>query len=123
MGQGARHGSMVARALYIPERGDLVWVDFNPQRGHEQAHKRPALVLSPKLYNEKSGLALLCPLTTHAKGYPFEVALDTGKVGGVILSDQVRSLDWHARHVTFIQKLKPETLIEVQERIVQLLTE
>ena len=114
---------MVARSTYIPERGDLVWVDFNPQRGHEQAHKRPAVVLSPKLYNEKSSLALMCPLTTHAKGYPFEVVLDTGKIAGVILSDQVRSLDWRARHVTFIQKLKPATLAEVQERIVQLLTE
>lgn len=114
---------MVARTRYIPERGDLVWINFNPQKGHEQAYKRPALVLSPKLYNAKSSLVLLCPITSHTKGYPFEVVLDTGKIAGVILSDQVRSLDWRARHVTFIQKLKPAILTEVQKRIVQLLVE
>lgn len=114
---------MVARPPYIPERGDLVWVNFSPQQGHEQAHQRPAVVLSPKLYNAKSSLALMCPITTHTKGYPFEVTLDAADIAGVILSDQVRSLDWRARHVTFIQKLKPATLAEVQERIVQLVTE
>ena len=114
---------MVARIPYIPDRGDLVWVDFNPHQGHEQAFKRPAVVLSPKLYNEKSSLALMCPITAHAKGYPFEVALDAADIAGDILSDQMRSLNWRARPVTFIQRLKPETLIEVQERIVQPVTE
>ena len=123
MGQSTRQRNMVARIPYIPDRGDLVWVNFNPQRGHEQAHQRPAVVLSPKSYNIKSSLALMCPITAHAKGYPFEIALDAADIAGVILSDQVRSLDWRARRVTFIQRLKPETLIEVQERIVQLVTE
>lgn len=114
---------MVRRLPYIPDRGDLVWINFNPQRGHEQAQKRPAVVVSPKRYNKKARLALMCPITSQAKGYPFEIMLDTGKVNGVILSDQVRSLDWRARHVAFIQRCKPETLAEVQERIIQLLTE
>jgi mRNA interferase MazF len=114
---------MVRRSAYIPDRGDLVWVNFNPQQGHEQAYQRPAVVVSPKHYNEKSSLALMCPVTTQAKGYPFEIVLDAEHVGGVILSDQIRSLDWRARHVAFIQRIKPALLAEVQERIVQLLTE
>lgn len=108
---------------YIPDRGDVVWVDFSPQQGHEQAQKRPAVVLSPKSYNTKANLALMCPVTSHTKGYPFEVILDTEKVSGVVLSDQVRSLDWQARRATFIERLKPEILTEVVERVVQLVTE
>ena len=114
---------MVVPSAYIPERGDLVWISFNPQRGREQAHKRPAVVLSPKSYNEKSSLALMCPVTTRVKGYPFEISLNAGKITGVILSDQVRSLDWRARRASFIQRLNPEILAELQERIVQLVTE
>ena len=84
---------------YVPERGDIVWITFNPQAGHEQAGRRPAVVLSPKAYNGKVGLALLCPITSQIKGYPFEVALPEGlPVGGVILSDQVKNLDWKARN-------------------------
>ncbi len=108
---------------YIPDRGDVVWVNFNPQQGHEQADKRPAVVLSPKSYNAKASLALMCPVTSQVKGYPFEVKLDTEKVSGVILSDQVRSLDWRVRHAIFIERLKPEILLEVVERVVQLVTE
>lgn len=114
---------MVARASYIPERGDVVWIDFDPQRGHEQARKRPAVILSPKPYNAKSGLAILCPITSSVKGYPFEVALLNEKICGVILSDQVRSIDWRARRATFIEKLRPKILAEVIERVVQLVTE
>ena len=80
---------------YIPDRGDIVWLEFNPQAGYEQAGHRPALVVSPKAYNEKVGLALFCPITSNVKGYPFEVVLpEKHKVSGAILSDQIKSLDW-----------------------------
>lgn len=114
---------MVKTIPYIPERGDIVWVDFNPQKGHEQAHRRPAIILSPKFYNEKARLALMCPITTQIKGYPFEIGLDAGKITGAILSDQIRSLDWHSRNAVFILKIKAEILTQVQKRITQLITE
>jgi mRNA interferase MazF len=84
---------------FIPERCDIIWIEMNPQSGHEQAGRRPALVLSPAHYNGRTGLALLCPITSQSKGYPFEVALpsDSGATG-VVLADQVRSLDWRARN-------------------------
>ncbi len=84
------------RATYVPQRGDVVWLDFDPQAGHEQAGRRPALVLTPASYNGKVGLMLCCPLTTRIKGYPFEVML-AGKPASAVLSDQVRSLDWRTR--------------------------
>ena len=88
---------------YVPNRGDVVWIDFNPQTGHEQAGRRPAIVLSPSAYNGKVGLAILCPITNQAKGYPFEVPIPTGlAVKGVILADQVKSLDWQSRNAQFI---------------------
>ncbi len=97
---------------YIPEKGDAVWLDFNPQTGHEQAGRRPAIVISPTSYNQKVGLALFCPITNQAKGYPFEVAIPTNKnITGVVLSDQIKSLDWRARNVVFIGKL-PDSVIE-----------
>ncbi len=97
---------------YIPERGDAVWLDFNPQTGHEQAGRRPAIVISPTGYNQKVGLALFCPITNQAKGYPFEVAIPKNKnITGVILPDQLKSLDWRARNVVFIAKL-PDLVIE-----------
>ena len=88
---------MAGRA-YVPDRGDVVWLEFDPQAGHEQADHRPALVLSPSVYNRRSGLMLCCPITSKVKGYPFEVTL-AGKqrLSGVILADQVKSLDWRAR--------------------------
>ncbi|HNX60292.1 MAG TPA: endoribonuclease MazF, partial [Spirochaetota bacterium] len=79
---------------YIPDRGDVVWLNFTPQSGHEQMGKHPALVLSPKEYNEKTGLAIFCPITSKEKGYPFEVKIKAKNVSGVVLSDQVNSLDW-----------------------------
>ena len=82
---------------YIPEPGDIVWLEFNPQAGHEQAGHRPALVLSQRAYNEKTGLGIFCPITSKVKGYPFEVLLKGKKISGVILSDQVKSLDWRAK--------------------------
>ncbi|MBI5313953.1 MAG: endoribonuclease MazF [Methylocystis sp.] len=81
---------------YVPERGDIVWLSFDPQAGHEQKGHRPALVLSPKAYNGKTGLMLCCPMTTRIKGYPFEVALADAKPSAA-LADQVKSLDWRAR--------------------------
>jgi mRNA interferase MazF len=99
---------------YVPARGDVVGITFNPQAGHGQAGRRPALVLSPSSYNRKVGLAILCPITSQVKGYPFEVAIGSGsKLGGVILSDQVKSLDWRIRKAEFICKLSRETTDEV----------
>jgi mRNA interferase MazF len=105
-------------ACYCPCCGDLVWLNFDPQAGHEQAGRRPALVLSPESYNRKVGLALFCPITTQKKGYPFEVAVPEGlEVSGVILSDQVKSLDWKERDARFGCRLPPETLQEVVARL------
>jgi len=99
---------------YCPKRGDIVWLSFNPQAGHEQAGRRPALVLSPLLYNRKVGLALHCPVTSEIKGYPFEVKIPSGlDVSGVILADQIKSLDWTARKATFVCSLPEETIREV----------
>ncbi len=103
---------------YVPDRGDLVWLQFNPQSGHEQAGKRPALVISPAAYNGKVGLSLLCPVTSKIKGYPFEVIIPQDlPIEGVILSDQIKSLDWQARLATFICKLPAETLAEVVSKM------
>lgn len=103
---------------YIPERGDLVWLTFNPQTGHEQSGRRPALVLSPKAYNEKTGLAIFCPVTSQKKGYPFEVPLPPGlEIAGVILSDQVKNLDWQARAAEFICRFPPGAFKEVVSKL------
>jgi mRNA interferase MazF len=108
---------VVTRA-YVPDEGDLVWLTFDPQAGHEQKGRRPALVLSPKLYNAKTGLAVACPVTNQEKGYPFEVPLPaTGKISGVVLSDHVKSLDWQARRAVFGAKVSPEVLTDVRERL------
>ena len=109
---------------YCPRRGDLVWLTFTPQAGHEQAGHRPALTLSPATYNRKAGLALFCPVTSRAKGHPFEVPLSAGlPVAGVLLADQVKSLDWQARRAEFCCVLPEETLREVMGRIAALLEE
>jgi mRNA interferase MazF len=96
--------------VYVPDRGDIVWLQFNPQSGHEQSGKRPALTLSPKTYNQKVGLAIFCPITSQEKGYPFEVKVRSSKISGVILADQVKSLDWRKREAEFIVKA-PSTVI------------
>src|SRR5919199_4528321 len=102
---------------YTPDRGDVIWITFNPQAGHEQAGRRPAIVLSPAAYNKKIGLAILCPITNQIKGYPFEVLLPDGlAVTGAILSDQVKSLDWRARNATFICALPPQAITEVLQK-------
>ena len=103
---------------YIPDKGDIVWLTFNPQAGREQKGRRPALCLSPKIYNEKTNLGIFCPITTKIKGYPFEVLIpEKCKTKGVILADQVRSLDWFVRKAEFIEKCPEETLEEVIEKI------
>ena len=108
---------MVARR-YVPDAGDLVWITFDPQAGHEQRSRRPALILSPRAYNAKARLAIACPITSHVKGYPFEVALpDHGKVSGVVLADHVKNLDWSARRVKFAATAPAEVLTDVRERL------
>jgi mRNA interferase MazF len=108
---------------YVPARGDVVWITFNPQAGHEQAGRRPALVVSPTSYNGKVGLAVFCPITSQVKGYPFEVAIPSGlKVAGVVLSDQVKSLDWRVRKFEFICKLPQDTIVEVIDKLGTLLS-
>lgn len=103
---------------YIPDNGDIVWIMFSPQSGHEQAGHRPALVLSPQAYNGKVGLALLCPISNQVKRYPFEVKIPNGlEVSGVVLSDQIKSLDWKARKATFCCKLPVATFNEVIEKL------
>jgi len=105
-------------AAYCPKRGDIVWLSFTPQAGHEQAGHRPALVLSPESYNRKVGLALFCPITSQVKGYPFEVRVPQGyEVSGVVLADQVKSLDWKARRATFCCALPAEAVCDVLNKL------
>lgn len=108
---------------YCPRRGDVVWLSFTSQTGHEQAGHRPALTLSPEAYNRKVGLALFCPITTQVKGYPFEVPLPPGlKASGVVLSDQIKSLDWQARNAKFSCKLPATILVDVLSQLDTLLS-
>lgn len=111
----------MVKKLYIPDRGDLVWIDLNSTKGREQAKVRPALVLSPKTYNQKTNLAIMCPITSVIKGYPFEVAVKDKKVSGVILADHVRSLDWKARKAKFVTKAKANVITEVKTKLLLLL--
>ncbi len=112
---------MVKSKKYIPEQGDIVWLDFNPQLGHEQKGRRPALTLSFREYNEKVGLGLFCPLTSKKKGFPFEVEVIGKNINGCVLSDQVKSLDWTVRNLEFIEKLETQLLGEVIHNIKLLL--
>jgi len=103
---------------YVPNRGDVVWISLNPQAGHERAGRRPAVVVSPPAYNRKVGLALLCPITSQIKGYPFEVIIPQGlKLSGAVLSDQVKSLDWRARRAELICTLPRDTIVEVVQKL------
>jgi mRNA interferase MazF len=107
---------------YCPERGDIVWLNFDPQSGHEQKGKRPAVVISPKEYNEKVGLGLFCPITSKIKNYPFEVKITNKEIDGVILSDQIKSLDWKTRNIEFITRITSEETGEVINKISVLLS-
>ena len=110
------------RPAYVPERGDAVWLDFEPQAGREQAGRRPELVLSPANYNAKAGLFIVCPVTTRVKGYPFEEPLPPGlPIQGVILCDQVRSLDWQSRRAELICRLASDLVEDVGAKVVALI--
>ncbi len=110
-------------ATYFPDRGDAVWLHFTPQAGHEQAGRRPALILSPVAYNKKVGLALLCPITSQVKGYPFEVQLPASlKIQGVVLSDRIKSLDWQARDAEFICHVPDDITNDVLKKVRVLLS-
>lgn len=107
---------------YVPERGDVVWLNFTPQAGHDQGGHRPALVLSPASYNRKTGLMLCCPITGQVKGYPFEVAVEgDASVSGVILTDQVKSLDWRARQAKRKGRISPQVTERTLTRVRALL--
>jgi mRNA interferase MazF len=108
---------------YIPDRGDIVWLNFNPQTGHEQKGKRPAMVISPKNYNRKVNLGLFCLITSQEKQYPFEIKIKNEKINGVVLSDQIKSLDWTKRNIEYITKATEEELNGVIERINLLINE
>ena len=107
----------------MPEAGDLVWLTFDPQRGREQRGRRPALILSPRIYNARAELAVACPITSHAKGHPFEVPV-TGTVGivGVVLADHLKSLDWKERRAEFAGKLPAPVMADVRDRVRTLLS-
>jgi mRNA interferase MazF len=105
---------------HVPEAGDIVWLHFDPQAGHEQAGHRPALVVSPSSYNGKTGLMLCCPMTTKVKGYPFEVLI-SGKHSSAVLADQVKSLDWVARKASYKGKTSSSELAQVQAKIAVLI--
>ena len=112
---------MVTRP-WTPDRGDLVWLTFDPQAGREQAGRRPALVLSPSAYNARTGLSVMCPITSHGKGYPFEVALPSNLgVEGYVLADHLKSVDWRERRAVFIGRVGHELLTGVLNRIGPLL--
>jgi mRNA interferase MazF len=112
----------LVKRVYVPNAGDLVWLTFDPQAGREQSGRRPALVLSPASYNERTSLALVCPVTSKVKGYPFEVSMAEGlPISGVILTDQLKSLDWRKRRATPAGRVGAETLAEVLDRLAPLL--
>ncbi|SCX05519.1 endoribonuclease MazF [Candidatus Aquiluna sp. UB-MaderosW2red] len=112
----------MAPSSYIPEAGDLVWLEFDPQAGHEQAGHRPALVISPAAYNAKSGLMLCCPVTTKIKGYPFEVRTELAGTSSVIIADQVKSLDFKARNAKKKGEVSREVLAQVRRKILSLVS-
>lgn len=107
---------------YVPNTGDLIWLTFDPQAGREQAGRRPALVLSPAVYNEKTDLALVCPISSRVKGYPFEVPLPEGlPISGVVLSDHLKSLDWKQRKAEFVARVPAEVVSDMVARLAPLL--
>ena len=111
-------GRLLTNVSYVPARGDIIWLDFDPRAGHEQAGTRPALVVSPSAYNQRSGLALVCPITSSVKGYPFEAAIPPGiAFSGVVLSDQVRSADWRARIARFVTVAPADLLSDVMAKL------
>lgn len=121
MGQGERKGNMVKKSAFIPDTGDIVWINFNPTKGREQAGVRPAVVISHKAYNAKAGLAMVCPITSQIKGYPFEVVINTNKIKGVALVDQIRSVDWKERKMSYICKSDKNIIIEIKQKLIAII--
>ena len=111
----------MARRSAIPEAGDVVWLEFDPQAGHEQAGHRPALVISPANYNGKTGLMVCCPMTTKIKGHPFEVLTEVDGVASAVLSDQVKSLDWKIRRAKKKSTVSADVMVHVRAKIKALL--
>ncbi|MDR1417837.1 MAG: endoribonuclease MazF [Endomicrobium sp.] len=111
----------MVKKIYVPECGDIVWLNFDPQFGHEQKGKRPAIVVSPFEYNEKAGLAIFCPITSEVKNYPFEVRIINKKIDGVVLADQIRSLDWSKRGASFITKVTESEMEEIINKVAVLI--
>lgn len=112
---------VVRHGRFVPDRGDLIWLDFQPSVGRKQRGRRPALVLSPRAYNERAGLAVVCPLTSQQKGYPFEVYVGGTRIKGVVLADQIRALDWNIRKAKFIEKAHSGVVSAVQQKLLSLL--
>lgn len=121
MGQVARKRNMVRKKSAAPRQGGIYKVSLDPTMGHEQRGYRPVLVVSPLNYNAKSGLALVCPITSHRKGYPFEVVTGVGKLEGIILVDQIRALDWQARKFVYAGKLDNKVFEEVRAKLLAIL--
>jgi len=116
LGQAGGQRGMVTKQGQAPERGDIIWITLDPTKGHEQKGRRPTVVLSPKSYNVKAGLALVCPITNIAKGYPFEVSVEAQGLTGVVLADQMRTIDWQARKATIAGRLSAPKLQELQHK-------
>jgi len=114
---------MVTKRRFVPDRGDILWLDFNPIRGHEQGGRRPALVLSTREYNATAKLAIVCPVTSHIKGYPFEIPFKIKNISGVILADHIRNVDWARRHADKIGIVSEAILTEVQEYVKKIVLE
>jgi len=113
----------VKKSAWVPDRGDAIWLQFDPQAGREQRGRRPALVLSPATYNARAGLAFVCPITSRVKGYPFEVALPEGEaIADVVLVDHARSVAWPERHAELIGRLPQPTVQEVTAKLVALIS-
>ena len=113
----------MSRREYVPGRGDVVWMTFSPQAGHEQSGRRPAVVISSSIYNGRTGMALCCPVTSQVKGYPFEVLVPPElKIKGAILADHIRNIDWRARRTKYIGQLPESAMDEVSGKKVALIT-
>jgi mRNA interferase MazF len=119
---GERRSATKSGNAYCPDGGDVIWIDLDPIKGREQRGRRPAIVLSPRVYNRRVGLCIACPITSQAKGYPFEVPVPNGSgVTGVVLADQPRSLSWPERRADFIGQAGPELLDDVREKLAALI--
>ena len=111
----------MVKKIYIPQRGDIVWIDFDPTKGHEQSGRRPAIVVSPEKYNSATNRAIFCPITSKIKGYVFEVPVDGNEITGAILADQVRTLDWSKRKISFIEKTPVAVMDELEAKLIALI--